>query len=121
MKLLHEDLFMKLKRASYVYESAYCLKKVYLANTTFLFLFSLAMPPFPPFAVPFAPMGAQSGLFRGAGPGRNGPNQGPGGPSGGNNRSVPRGFESGGWPWGGWGGDGNWAHHQPRGHMSAPW
>jgi len=79
------------------------------------------MPPFPPFAVPFAPMGAQSGLFRGAGPGRNGPNQGPGGPSGGNNRSVPRGFESGGWPWGGWGGDGNWAHHQPRGHMSAPW
>ena len=27
MKLLHEDVFMKLKRASYVYESAYCIKK----------------------------------------------------------------------------------------------
>lgn len=87
-------------------------------------IFSLAMPPFPPFAAPFGPMVAQSGLFRNAGPGgRNGQNpSGNGGGSGGSGRGLPRGFDGGPWPWaGGWGGDGNWPHHQPRGHMSTPW
>ena len=38
MKLLHEDVFMKLKRASYVYESAYCLKYILPIRHSFFFL-----------------------------------------------------------------------------------
>ena len=84
------------------------------------FVFSLAMPPFPPFAAPFGPMGGQGMLFRGAGPARNGPNPG-NGAAGGSGRGLPRGFEGAGWPFGGWGGDASWAHQQHRGHMSTPW
>lgn len=77
---------------------------------------SLAMPPFPTFPTPFGPMATQSVVFRGAGPGRNGPN--PGGSSGGS-RNLPRGFDAGAWPWAaGWSGD--WTHQQ-RGPMAAPW
>ena len=80
----------------------------------------LTMPAYPPFAGPFGPMSPQT-MFRTSGPGRNGQNAS--GVSNASARNMPRGFDSRTWPWAAtaWGGDGSWAHHQPRGQMSAPW